>query len=65
MIRVGSRLTFSAGKMLETGQSLVARFRHAQAGECRHRTAIERELFGDRYRLSSKNDDDLPVVRTR
>jgi hypothetical protein len=33
------------------------------AAERRNRAAIERELFGGRYMLSSKNDDDLPVVR--
>jgi hypothetical protein len=31
--------------------------------ERRNRAAIERELFAGRYMLSSKNDDDLPVVR--
>jgi hypothetical protein len=27
-----------------------------------HRKAIETELFGGRYTLNSKNDDDLPIV---
>lgn len=27
------------------------------------RTTLEAELFHGRYRLSSKNDDDLPIVR--
>ena len=27
------------------------------------RTRIEAELFRGRYRVSSKNDDDLPIVR--
>ena len=27
------------------------------------RTTLEAELFQGRYRLSSKNDDDLPIVR--
>jgi hypothetical protein len=27
------------------------------------RTKIEAELFHGRYRVSSKNDDDLPIVR--
>jgi hypothetical protein len=38
----------------------VSRNREAQR---RNRAAIERDLFGGRYALSSKNDDDLPVVR--
>ena len=29
----------------------------------RNRAAIEQELFGGRFTLASKNDDDLPVVR--
>jgi hypothetical protein len=33
------------------------------AAERRNRAAIERELFCGQYTLSSKNDDDLPVVR--
>ena len=28
-----------------------------------HKAAIEAELYRNRYRHSSKNDDDLPVVR--
>ena len=27
------------------------------------RTRLEADLFRNRYRLSSKNDDDLPIVR--
>ena len=29
----------------------------------RARTMLEAELFRGQYRLSSKNDDDLPIVR--
>jgi len=28
-----------------------------------NRRTIERELFSNRYHHSSKNDDDLPIVR--
>ena len=28
-----------------------------------HKAAIEAELYRNRYRHSSKNDDDLPIVR--
>jgi hypothetical protein len=28
-----------------------------------HKAAIEAELYRSRYRHSSKNDDDLPIVR--
>ncbi|MGC1777936.1 MAG: hypothetical protein WBB34_08305, partial [Xanthobacteraceae bacterium] len=34
----------------------------AFAEERRHRAAIERELFRGEYTLTSKNDDDLPVL---
>lgn len=34
----------------------------ALANERRHRQAIERDLFGGRYVLCSKNDDDLPIA---
>jgi hypothetical protein len=36
---------------------------HNVAALKRNRAAAERELFGGRYTLSSKNDDDLPIVR--
>jgi hypothetical protein len=41
---------------------LVADVRRALASERRNRKAIERELFGGRYALLSKNDDDLPIL---
>ena len=42
-------------------QKLVAEISRALASERKHRAAIETELFRDQYRLSSKNDDDLPI----
>jgi hypothetical protein len=33
------------------------------AAQRRNRVAIEQELFGGQFTLSSKNDDDLPIVR--
>lgn len=41
---------------------LVAQVLHAFAGEKRNRAAAERELFHGQYTLTSKNDDDLPVL---
>jgi hypothetical protein len=35
----------------------------ANAESRKHRAAIETEMYLYRYRHSSKNDDDLPVVR--
>jgi hypothetical protein len=40
-------------------KSLIA---HNTAAQRRNRQAIERDLFGGQYTLSSKNDDDLPMV---
>lgn len=40
-------------------RKLVANVSHALAGERRNREAIEKELFGGQYTLTSKNDDDL------
>jgi hypothetical protein len=43
-------------------RKLIAEVSRALASERRHREAIEHELFGGQYTLSSKNDDDLPVI---
>ena len=43
-------------------RKVAARLWQAVTSEHAHRVAIERELFKNRYVLSSKNDDDLPVV---
>jgi hypothetical protein len=44
-------------------RKLIAELSHAFASKRRHQEAIEQELFGGQYCLSSKNDDDLPVVQ--
>jgi len=49
------------GLMVAEWRKLVAEILRAVAGERRNRAAIERELFHGHYRLSSKNDDDLPI----
>ena len=51
------------GMAVAEWRKLAAELSRAVASERRHRAAIERELFHGRYRLSSKNDDDLPVVK--
>jgi hypothetical protein len=42
---------------------IYRRARCAFAEERRHRMAIEREIFGGRIKLSTKNDDDLPSIQ--
>jgi len=44
-------------------RKIIAVVSHSRAALKRNRTAAEQELFGGRYKLTSKNDDDLPVVR--
>jgi hypothetical protein len=61
---------FGAGQILATfiamavaeWWKLVGEVRDAMSSHRRHRDAAERELFHGRYRLMSKNDDDLPVL---
>ena len=43
-------------------RKLAAQVSRAFAGERRNRAAVERELFGGQYTLTSKNDDDLPML---
>jgi hypothetical protein len=50
------------GSMVVEWRKLVAEVSRALAGERRNRATIERELFRGQYTLSSKNDDDLPIV---
>ena len=51
------------GKAVAIGRKLVGQFKRAHSEMRKHRAAIERELYQNRYRLSSKNDDDRPIVR--
>jgi hypothetical protein len=45
------------------GRQLIRRANHAAMESRRHRVQAEQEQFRGRYRLASKNDDDLPIVR--
>ena len=42
--------------------NLISRLRDAFAEARQARIKLEAELFRGRYHLSSKNDDDLPIV---
>jgi hypothetical protein len=61
--RLAQQLAASAGKMAAAARMPIAQFSRALAEKCMHRAAIESELFRGRYKHSSKNDDDLPIVR--
>jgi len=51
-----------AGTMIVEWRKLVAEISAVLASGREHRAAAERELFHDRYWLSTKGDDDLPTV---
>jgi hypothetical protein len=57
------RVAAFAGMVIEEWRSLINKLSRAFDSQRRHREAIERELFRGEYTLSSKSDDDLPIVR--
>ena len=52
-----------ARKAIQKLARLFMQVVEANAESRKHRAAIETEMYLYRYRHSSKNDDDLPVVR--
>ena len=50
-------------KAIMRGARLLMHAAQAVAEARIQRTAIEAELYRNRYKHSSKNDDDLPIVR--
>ena len=50
-------------KVFTVGRVAVANIRRALTDERRNRVLIEQEIHHGRYMLSSKNDDDVPLVR--
>ena len=61
--RLAQQLAASAGKMAATARMPISWFSRVLAEQRMHRAAIESELYRGRYKHSSKNDDDLPIVR--
>jgi hypothetical protein len=59
--RLGAPLVTFIAMAIAEWRKLVGEVRHALSSHRRHRDAAERELFHGRYKLMSKNDDDLPV----
>jgi DnaJ-domain-containing protein 1 len=49
-------------RALVRGRRLLARVRETFAEVREQRRKLEAELFRGRYHISSKNDDDLPIV---
>ena len=52
-----------ASRTIARALGLVSRLRDVFADVREIRRKLEADLFHDRYRLVSKNDDDLPIVR--
>jgi len=52
-----------ASRTIAKARGLVSRLRDVVADVRESRRKLEADLFHDRYRLVSKNDDDLPIVR--
>jgi hypothetical protein len=51
------------GMAIAEWSKLDSRIAHALNGHRRNREAIENDLFGGEYKLASKNDDELPILR--
>jgi hypothetical protein len=60
--RLAAKIAGCVAAAATAGRKRLSRLIRACASERMHRRAIEKELFGGQCTLSSKNDDDLPVV---
>lgn len=59
--RLISMLAGPLGKPLAAARRVLAQLACACASARIHRAAIERELYDDQYRISTKSDDDLRI----
>jgi hypothetical protein len=62
-LAVLTAIAATASKTLARIRSLVLQSLAAIAEARIHQARIEAELYRNRYRLRSKNDDDLPIAR--
>lgn len=60
--RLFSKLAGPFGKPMAVVRKALAQLACARASARIHRAAIERELYHDQYRISTKSDDDLRTV---
>ena len=60
--RQRGRIVRIARKAYAGVRLLVLRYRVALADVRIHRARLEAELYRNRYRLRTKNDDDLPIM---
>jgi uncharacterized protein YqgV (UPF0045/DUF77 family) len=59
MHAVGTRIAGAFASAID----LLSRLHETMIEVRTQRAILEAELFHGRYRLSSKNDDDLPIIR--
>jgi hypothetical protein len=57
-------ISVSIARTLARAASLLSNLQRSVARARTDRARVEAELFHGRYHLSSKNDDDLPLVET-
>jgi hypothetical protein len=63
MIAFADECSHLASRSAARALGLASRVRDVIADVREIRRKLEAELFHNRYRLVSKNDDDLPIVR--
>lgn len=62
MLTLVHTISLAVANTLMKAASLLSRVQQSVAQARADRARIEAELFHGRYHLSSKNDDDLPLV---
>jgi hypothetical protein len=63
MLVLINTISVAIARTAASAVSLLSRLQHTVAQARADRARVEAELFHGRYHLSSKNDDDLPLVR--
>ncbi len=63
MLTLTNTISVAIARTLWGATSLLSNLQRSVAQARADRARVEAELFHGRYHLSSKNDDDLPLVR--
>jgi hypothetical protein len=63
MLVLINTISVAIGRTLTRAAALLSDLHRSLARARADRARVEAELFHGRYHLSSKNDDDLPLVR--
>jgi hypothetical protein len=63
MLTLVHTISLAIASTLMKAASLLSSVRRSMAQTRADRATVEADLFHGRYHLSSKNDDDLPLVR--